>query len=108
MRKIILATIVALSVSGCATTPGAPVPTVDERINQAIAIARQVCNYVPTVATVVSMFNAGYGSAFLVASAICTAVLPPPGAVARRAASGRPIACGPSGRCVEVRGSFVR
>jgi hypothetical protein len=104
MRKLMLAAIVALSLGGCATTqPGGTPTPISEQVNQAIAVAQQVCGFVPTFATVVSMFNAGFGSAFEVASAVCAAIRPQPGA---RVRPGRPIAC--ARRCVAIRGSFVR
>jgi hypothetical protein len=102
MRKII-PLVAVLLLGGCATMPGSGGGggSIAAQIAQAQAIAQQVCKFLPTVATVAGLFNAGLGSAFEVANAICAAVVPQPGA--RTARRGTPVVRG-----VPIRGQFVR
>lgn len=69
----------------------------NDKVESVRSVAKQVCAYVPTVATVVSIFNSGFaGDAAMVASAICnaatTAPLPMAPATARRASMAWPCA----------------
>jgi len=93
---------IALSLGGCATMPGGG-GTIADQIKQAQAIAQQVCGFLPTAATVAGLFNVGLGSALAVASAICNAVKPAPGARVARTERGTPMVRG-----VPIRGQFVR
>lgn len=105
MRKILLASAIALSLSGCATTGGNP-PDMNAIIAQIQQTTAQICSFVPTVETVAAIIAAGSGGGATpavvgvasIANAICAAVTKP--AAARRGV--------PTVNGVPVNGSFVR
>jgi len=113
MRKILLASALALILAGCSTSSpvgskaseiAANITTASQSFNEKVAAAkayiRQGCNYVPTTASVIALFNSGFGAAVgTVGEAVCNAV---------RSA---PFADGPANfrvNGVMVRGRFVR
>ena len=82
MKKTILAAIAYLAVglTSCTTLPGSTTPTLDPavigQIQQDVAAA---CGIVPTVATIITVFNPGIGAAISAAdAAICAAVAAAP------------------------------
>lgn len=89
MRKFILTVICALGLSGCASTIAqieAVIPSVtvvNAEIQQVQNIASQLCNFIPTVATVAGIIGTFTGtgeavaSATAIANSICAAVLAP-------------------------------
>jgi hypothetical protein len=88
----------ALVVSSCASLrePGG----LDALIKQVQSITQQACAFIPTAQTVANILAAGQlNGAFVIANAICAAVVAPPDATRRRA----PMVSG-----VPVNGSFVR
>jgi hypothetical protein len=100
MRKTIIPLLVVMSLTGCAT-PGTP-GSID--VSQVQAIATQVCGFVPTAETVISIFASGnpiYQTASAIANAICGAVTAPKSA--RRRGAAVPTVSG-----VPVHGTFVR
>lgn len=97
MLKIALAGILAISLAGCATpgaisglppAPGAPstAPTIssilpkvlsEDKIEKARKIQADVkalCNFIPTISSIVSVINASYGQTLSTAGEICLAV----------------------------------
>lgn len=106
MRNMIRASIVAvaLALGGCATPGGGPSPSVNVIVDQIVAMTGQVCKFVPTVGTVVSLItaNPAWTTAADFAVAICNAVTAPKGA---RRLSRRGI---PMVGNVVINGRFVR
>ncbi len=79
MRRKILgvltAAAVAMSTASCSTTQ---IGNIETFIGQVQADAALVCKFVPTVATIISVVNAGIGQVVgAVVMAICNAVPPP-------------------------------
>lgn len=85
MRQSILAASIAASVvlGGCATNPGnggGGGPSRDAIVQQVIQITSAVCDFVPTVSTVLEILSVnvpGLNTATAIAGAICNAVVPP-------------------------------
>jgi len=109
MRSFIIAPVFALALSGCAggLTPQA-VGTAVNNINTTVAavqsIAKEVCSFEPTFATVngiVSQFIPGLSSATDIAKSICNAVAPVGVTAARRGRTAATVAG------VPIRGRFV-
>ncbi len=115
MRKVLLLSACLIGLSGCATvaTPdfaekskalaaniAATSQSITEKISSAKAYTLQVCNYVPTSASLIALFNSSFGAAVgTVGDAIVNAV---------RSA---PFADGPANfrvNGVMVKGRFVR
>lgn len=113
MRKTILALAVAVPLAGCASTSSQQAQYIADKITtytadfkekakavQARAI--QICEYVPTAASVIAIFNSGIGADVgVVANAICAAVTTVP--LADGPGDKRPKVGG-----VVVRGHFVK
>lgn len=82
MKKLSL--FLLLAVAGCtAQDTATSISTASQSVNGKIAgvqsYAAKVCRYVPTAATVLSIFNSGMGSdVAVVANAICNAVTTAP------------------------------
>lgn len=114
MKKLILAALLAVSVSACASVPGSqpsgPSPAVRD-IGATVQEVRdgvvQACGYLPTVTTVANIVTTFTGGGAAVApvsaviGAICNAVTPPVVAGRRARASFRV-------NGVRIRGRFVR
>lgn len=106
IRNIMFAAIAAFALSGCATFQpgGGPTPptNVEQQttavINQVQSITTSVCSFLPTAATIASIFIAGLETPTAIANAICKAVT---NKGARRGAVMKV-------RGVTVRGRFVR
>lgn len=109
MKRFFLAIVAAgaLALAGCnaadvAGQINSGSKAVNDKVETVRGIAKQVCAYVPTVATVISIFNSGFGGdAAMVANAICNAV------------TTAPLADGPGDRVprvngVVIKGKFVR
>lgn len=108
MKRILFALALASSLAACTSGPTKTAQdiatsittasqTVNEKITSVREYAKKVCAYVPTVATVVSIFSSGYGTdVAAVANAICNAV------------TTVPLADGPGDRLPRVNGVVVR
>jgi len=112
MRKTLLAIPLCFALVGCAGTDlgnkasgiAANIATASREFNEKVSLARAYtrdkCNYVPTVASIISLFNSSLGAAVgTVGEAVCEAV---------RSA---PLADGPANFRVNgvlVKGRFVR
>lgn len=97
-----------LAMAGCvtaqdlATDISTVAQTTKDKITSVQSYALQVCKFVPTAATVVSIFSSGYGSSVAaVANAICNAVTTVP--LADGPGDHKPRVNG-----IIVRGAFVR
>lgn len=107
MRKILISTLAALSVSGCATTGGLstdPTGQVATAIADVQAITTQICGFVPlavTVADILAAGNPALGTAGSIAQAICNAVTPAKLGARKGAAI-------PTVADVQIHGRFVR
>jgi len=112
MKKIIIASVLAFSLSGCASglspqSVGTAINNINSTVTEVQTIAQEVCKFVPatkTVTDLLSQFVSGFNTAQSIAQRICDAVAPAGGAsLARRARSGPPTVNG-----VVIRGRFVR
>lgn len=113
MKKLLFALAFAGALAGCtsgptktaqdiATSISTASQTVNEKVVSVKSYAEQVCKYVPTAATVISIFNSGFGTdVAAVANAICAAVTTVP--LADGPGDHRPRVNG-----VVVRGRFVK
>lgn len=108
MRNVIVASVLALSLAGCANLPTS-ITTAVSGINTTISTVQAAvvagCAFEPTVATVESIigkFVPGLDTIQAIADQICKAVSPPAVAAARRART-VPTVAG-----VPIRGRFVR
>jgi predicted small secreted protein len=94
----------SIALAGCNTTAqdiATSIITASQTVNEKVASVRgyatQICAYVPTAATVISIFNSGYGTdVAAVANAICQAV------------TTAPLADGPGDHKPRVNGVVVR
>lgn len=80
MRKLLLSAFAGLTLlAGCATNPTTGVTTVSPSFIASVqSIASTTCAFIPTVDTIIAMFNAGIGAtATAVSSAICSGVSKP-------------------------------
>ena len=113
MKKIIIAPLFALLLTGCAGGIGSLIPAnvntainnINSTVTEVQTIAQEVCKFVPatkTVTDLLSQFVSGFNTAQSIAQRICDAVAPA-GVTARRARSGPPVVNG-----VVIRGRFVR
>jgi len=96
-RRILIATLLSLSVSACTTTDAGGL------IASTTELAKQICSFVPTADTILALVNTKdpqLAVASGIAHAICNAVAPP-GQATR--ASGTTFVRG-----VPIRGSFER
>jgi hypothetical protein len=94
---VLTAGAVAISTTGCSTTQ---IQNIETFIGQVQADAAQVCKFVPTVATIISLVNAGIGQVVgAVVMAICNSVPPPTSAQYRalplRSGGGPPVTVAP-------------
>lgn len=104
MRKLLLASMLSLSLASCATTGGTPTDT-NAIIAQIQQTTAQICAFVPTAETVAAIIAAASGGAATpavigvasIANAICAAVTKP--AAKRRGV--------PTVNGVPINGSFV-
>lgn len=83
MNRFALVSLLAFSVSGCATLGGpvtSPVPTNDVSaiIARVQAATRSICGFVPIVSTIGGLLGGDVVDAFAIAQAICNAVSPVP------------------------------
>ena len=109
MKTAIIAPVFALVLSGCAGLIPQNVNTAINNVNTTVAevqtIARAVCSFVPTAATVSSLLSQwipGLSTAQSIATSICNAVAPAGVPAARRARSAPPVVAG-----VPIHGRFV-
>ena len=104
MKAVAAIVILAIGLGGCATTGGVsgpPTPTqISDVAKQIQSYTKTACSFIPTIQTIVSIINAGAGSAFGIASDICQAVTTAP------LADGGPRIVKVSG--VTVHGKFVK
>ncbi len=79
MRSLIGLTF-AIALAGCATgTNGVPTTTqISETAKQIQTYTRTICSFVPTIATIVGIINAGAGQSLGIANDICAAVTTAP------------------------------
>lgn len=98
MRKLFLVTAFAGSLAACSTVNG--VATVDPSFIASVqSITATACSIIPTVDTIIALFNAGVAStATAVSSAICSAIPPKASAAFKaiplKAGSNNPAVCG--------------
>lgn len=85
MRKSLIATALAgsLALAGCGTTTTNTLPTSLDTLTttfiaDAQAAAADACKVIPTVASIVSIFNAGIGTTIAGVTAAVCSVAPPP------------------------------
>jgi len=100
MRKLLLAAVAAISLSGCATT-GGNVPNADDLLRAVQAFTVQACGFLPlidnavVVALVGAYFPGGIGiaeGAAVIGRAICAGqIVPPPAQLKRRGVGGAPV-----------------
>ena len=75
MKKTLIVSLLSLWLVGCSTTQ---IQSIETFIGQVQADAAQVCKFVPTVATIISLVNAGIGQVVgAVVMAVCNSVPPP-------------------------------
>lgn len=81
MKKILIVSALALSLAGCqtaqsiATSITTATNTVQEKAHAVQGYATTLCSFVPTIASIIAVFNSGYSSdVAVVANAICSAV----------------------------------
>jgi ABC-type Fe3+-hydroxamate transport system substrate-binding protein len=103
MKSILAIGLLALSLSACttaqdiATNINAVNATAREKVTLVQSYATQLCRFVPTASSVLSIFNASAGdSVSVIANAICNAV------------TTRPLADGPGDRIPRVNGVRVK
>jgi hypothetical protein len=108
MKKLLIIGVTCLALAGCqtaqdvATTITTATQTTKEKVKSVQGYAVSVCGYLPAAASVVGIFNSGFGnSVAAVGSAICNAV------------TSIPLADGPGDRLprvngVIIKGSFVK
>lgn len=108
MRKFLIIGIACLALAGCqtaqdvATSITTATQTIQQRARSVQGYATQICSYAPTISTIISIFNSGYGTdVSSVANAICGAV------------TSIPLADGPGDRKprvngVVIKGQFIR
>lgn len=76
MRKLILAVLCAVALSGCATTGGGgSVTDIAKQIQDGV---RQACSFAPTINSILAILNKGGGSVVGVVNEICNAVTSAP------------------------------
>lgn len=78
MRKTLFIGILAVALSGCATTGPITPGGISETAKQIQQYTRTFCAFVPTVQTIVSIINTGAGSALGIARDICAAITTAP------------------------------
>lgn len=98
MKKVIGVSLLALSLTACASIPSTG--DLSARAKQIQEYTRLACSFVPTIQTIASIINRGAGDALSVANDICVAVTTAPLAEGGKR---RIVARG-----VVVKGKFVR
>ncbi len=99
MKKALLAVGLCVALAGCQTAAetAQQIDAASQKVKEVQAYAARVCAYVPTAATVVSIFNSGFGEGVAaIGGAICNAV------------TTRPLADGPGDRTPRVNGVVIR
>jgi len=82
MKKIILAAVCCIALAGCGSIPSVTPQQANNAAGQVVATVKtvqsytqQVCKFVPTAATLISLFNSGAGGTVsAISDAICNAV----------------------------------
>jgi len=76
MRKLMLGAVMATGLAACSTTNG--VTTIDPNFIASVqSIASTACSVIPTVDSIIAIFNSGIAAtATAVANAVCTAAPP--------------------------------
>lgn len=103
MKKFLLIGIACLALAGCqtaqdlATDITTVTQTTKEKVKSVQGYATQICGYLPAAASVIGIFNSGYGTGVAaVSNAICNAV------------TSIPLADGPGDRKPRVNGVVIR
>ena len=104
MKKFILIAALGLALAGCGQTAGdiaTSITTVTASVKEKAQVAQgratTICGYVPTIATLISIFNSGFSNdVSTVANAVCNAV------------TSLPLADGPGDRKPRVNGIVIK
>lgn len=103
MKKLIFVALICGGLAGCttaqdiATSITTVTQSVQEKARSAQGYATQICGFVPTIASVIAIFNSGFSQdVSTVANAICNAV------------TSVPLADGPGDHLPRVNGIVVR
>lgn len=101
MKKLLLTFLLATSLAGCATGPSG----VDTQVQAALAYVRSACAYVPTIATLVAIFQqeGPFATGASVGAKVCAALEQNP--MTEGIAGGRTV---PKVDGVPIKGHFVK